>query len=72
MKSKPIKFVLFSSIVIMSIFCFISVNLTTPSESKIVNIDTSVNNAEVRESKLPDLKLIKTVVEILGKFTTAH
>lgn len=72
MKSKNTKYLLLFTVIIASIFCFASINLTNPSETPLVNIEASVQNAEVKESKLPDLKLIKSVVEILGKFTTPH
>ena len=72
MKSKNIKYLLLSTVIIASIFCFASINLTSSSETPIVNIEASVQSVEVKQSKLPDLKLIKSIVEIVGKFTTAH
>ena len=73
MKNKTIKFALFSSIILMSAVCFIYVNSAATSGSKTSLNDpaVSIENTVVKDSKMPDLKLIKSVIDILGKFTTA-
>lgn len=73
MKNKTIKSALFSSIILISATCFIYVNVATTSGNK-TNLNepaVSIENTVVKDSKMPDLKLIKSVVDILGKFTTA-
>ena len=73
MKNKTIKSALFSSIILISAVCFIYVNVAVTSANKAgLNEPTvSIENAVVKDSKMPDLKLIKSVIDILGKFTTA-
>ncbi len=73
MKNKTIKSALFSSIILISAVCFLYVNLATTSGDKLDVAEPAVNieNVTVKDSKMPDLKLIKSVVDILGKFTTA-
>ena len=73
MKNKTIKSALFSSIILISAACFIYVNLATTSGNKLNGAEptVSIENVTVKDSKMPDLKLIKSVIDILGKFTTA-
>ncbi len=73
MKNKTIKSALFSSIILISAVCFIYVNVVATSGNKTSLNEPAVGieNAVLEDSKMPDLKLIKSVVDILGKFTTA-
>ncbi len=73
MKNKTIKSALFSSMILISAVCFIYVNVAATSGNKNSNNEpaVSIENAVVKDSKMPDLKLIKSIVDILGKFTTA-
>ena len=74
MKNKTIKSALFSSIILMSAVCFIYVNVAATSGNKtsLNNPAVSIENAVVKDSKMPDLKFIKSVIDILGKFITAQ
>lgn len=74
MKNKNIKSILFSLILLMSVVSFIHVNMTeTSGETKSFSERTThdMENVSVKDSKMPDLKLVKSIINILGKFTTA-
>lgn len=73
MKNKTIKSALFSSMILISAACFIYVNVAATSGNKncLNEPAVSIENTVVKDSKMPDLKLIKSVIDILGKFTTA-
>ena len=73
MKNKTIKSALLSSMILISAVCFIYVNVAATSGNKtcVNEPAVSIENAVVKDSKMPDLKLIKSVIDILGKFTTA-
>jgi hypothetical protein len=73
MKNVNFKSPLFTLVLLTSLGSFIHVNSSTINidPTPIVQAGVGVNEATQKDSKLPDLKIIKFVISIVGKFTTA-
>jgi hypothetical protein len=74
MKNVNFKSLFFSLVLLSSLVSFIHVNssaINIVDTTPIVKVGVEVNEAAQNESKLPDLKIIKFVISIVGKFTTA-
>ncbi len=74
MKNVNLKSLLFTLVLLTSLVSFIHVNSSTINidPTPIVQAGVEVNEATAaKDSKLPDLKIIKFVISIVGKFTTA-
>ncbi len=73
MKNVNFKSLLFTLVLLTSLVSFIHVNSSTIDidPTPIVQAGVEVNEAAKKDSKLPDLKIIKFVISIVGKFTTA-
>lgn len=75
MKNRTIKSVLFSSLILLSISCFVYVN--TASIDRALSVEISTNSTKTddarveKNSQMPDLAFVKGVVTILQKFLPA-
>lgn len=72
MKRINTKSTLLTAICIVSLYCFVSVNTTAPNYTTMPSINKGVEVTEIKESKMPDLMFIKSIVTVLSKFTTAQ
>ena len=75
MKSRTVKSAFFASLVLLSLTCFVYVN-TTPIERAIsaetISYSTKSDEDKLeKDSKMPDLVLVKTVLTIFQKFLPA-
>ena len=59
------------AILMVSLTCFIYVNTASRVETPHTLMTIKVNNAPVKQTTMPDLTLVKTVVDLIGKFITA-
>ena len=75
MKNKPLKSAFFASLILLSLSCFVYVN-TTPLE-RALSVETITHTTKSDEekaeknSKMPDLALVKCVLTIFQKFLPA-
>jgi hypothetical protein len=75
MKSKNSKLIFKFSILAFSLVCFFAVNMANIDNANQSNI-ANLSNIESRElplkdSRMPDLKLFKNVIILIGKFLPA-
>ena len=71
MKKSIIKSALFATILLVSAFCFIYVNNVGTIATAARVSDINVEQPNVKNTKMPDIKLVKTVLDVIGKFITA-
>ena len=75
MKNKSLKSVLFASLVLMSLSCFVYIN--TVSIDRTLSVETvsrpvkSDEEKVEKQSKMPDLALVQGVLTIIQKFLPA-
>jgi hypothetical protein len=75
MKNRTIKSVLFASLILLSISCFVYVNTASIDRALSVEMtthSTKTDDVQVeKDSQMPDLAFVKGVVTILQKFLPA-
>ena len=59
MNKSPLRFAFFAAIMIVSASCFIYVNAYSTSETSNAVKTLTVENTPVKDTKMPDLKLVK-------------
>jgi hypothetical protein len=58
-------------LLVVSFACFLYVNTATIAETNTVQTNLTVVNNPVKETKMPDLKIITYVFDLIGRFMTA-
>jgi hypothetical protein len=58
-------------LLVVSFACFLYVNTATIAETSAVQTNLTVRNTPVKETKMPDLKIITSIVDLVGRFMTA-
>lgn len=77
MKERSIKSAFFASLILLSLTCFVYVNITPIEGTTGVYVETITQKAQSDEekaeksSKMPDLVLLKSVLTICQKFLPA-
>lgn len=72
MKKTNFKTTLFPFLLLMSAFCFVYVNtstIATESTATTMLPNSEINTTQVQDSKLPDMKILQTVINLLTKYT---
>lgn len=74
MKNNNAKSALIVCLILLSTTCFLYVNTSSFEPNKNIVVDISVKSEQreaLKDAKMPDLKLVKTTLKIIGKFLTA-
>ena len=71
MRVSNLKPVFVIAILVVSFNCFIYVNTAPTADVSMSQTTLKVENVPVKETRMPDLKLVKSVVDLIGKFMTA-
>ena len=71
MNKSPLRSAFFAAIMIVSASCFVYVNAHSTSETANAVKTLTVQTTPVKDTKMPDLKLVKSVMDFIGKFVTA-
>ena len=74
MKNNNAKSALIVCLILLSATCFLYVNTSSFEPNKNIVVDISVKSEQreaLKDAKMPDLKLVKTTLEIVRKFLTA-
>lgn len=72
MKKTNFKTTLFPFLLLMSIFSFVYVNTSTIATENAPTTmlpSSEINTTQVQDSKLPDMKILQTVINLLTKYT---
>jgi hypothetical protein len=71
MRVITVKSVFVLMLIVLSALCFIYVNTANVIEPTMTQANLKVENKAVQDTRMPDLKLIKSVMDVIGKFMTA-
>jgi hypothetical protein len=71
MRVNTIKSAFASILLVFSVVCFIYVNTATVTEPTTAQTNLELNKVAAKDTRMPDLKLVKSVVGLISKFMTA-
>jgi hypothetical protein len=71
MRVNTIKSAFAAILLVFSFVCFIYVNTATVTEPATAQTNLELNKVAAKDTRMPDLKLVKSVVDLIGKFMTA-